>query len=90
MTVKERDSSKCPPSQQKGDRFKFNTWLGREVCPATFDALYPSVHNLTRSGNAPWHQQKSSANKIVCPDPKSNITMSIAKKGVGGVRKAES
>lgn len=80
MTVRNKEKSKCLYSHKKGQSFQFNIWLGRELCPATFDALYPSIHNLMRGGCIPWHQEKNDGNKIVCPDPKSNITMSISKK----------
>lgn len=77
MAISEDASSGCFYSYKKGQTFKFNIWLGRELCPATFDALYPSVHNLMRGGKIPWSSLGNSDNKIICPDPGSNITMSI-------------
>lgn len=79
MTVRKDANVSCLYTYKSGRKFKFNIWLGREVCPATFDALYPSIHNIMRDGGIPWSPEKKSGNEVVCPDPKSNITMSIKK-----------
>lgn len=78
MSVVSCDNAHCLYTFTTGQKFKFNIWLGREVCPATFDAMYPSVHNLLRGGVIPWSED--AGNKIVCPDSKSNITMSVEPK----------
>lgn len=79
MTIRNNTNSNCIYSYKKGQKFKFNIWFGREVCPGLFDVLYPSIHNLIRNGNIPWGVINKK-NVIICPDPKRNITMSISKK----------
>jgi len=76
MRIVENDSGSCHYAYKAGKTFKFNTWLGREVCPASFDAMYPTIHNILRGRNAPWKEEDKEI-EIVCPDSKSNITMRI-------------
>jgi uncharacterized repeat protein (TIGR04076 family) len=79
MTILEDANPSCIYRYKKGDSFRFNIWQGRELCPATFDSVYPSVHNLTRGGSVPW-SPGTSLGEVVCPDPKSSITLAISRK----------
>ncbi len=77
LTIRTGDAANCPCSHSEGQEFKFNIWLGRELCPATFDAVYPSAHNLLRGGGVPWSAGGGAEGEAACPDPKGRITMSI-------------
>lgn len=53
-----------------GERFFMNTWLGREMCPAEMDAVYPVVHAM----------QEDAAlfvGAVVCPDSGSNVKLEL-------------
>jgi len=80
MTVVSDAEFNCQREYKKGKRFKFNIWLGREMCPATFDAVYPSVHNMARGAATPWHSGTDTCTNVACPDPNGNITMEVCKK----------
>lgn len=83
MTIINDNNAGCLYAYKKGCKFKFNLWSGRELCPATFDAVYPFVNNFVRGSFGAWQKKEdNNAAKVVCPDSKSSITMSIVQEKV--------
>ena len=70
----------CPHSHKVGEKFWFNIrtrlfWLnGRqeEICPASFDQLYPFIALARRGVKIPWSNNGSSA-CLNCPDDKGVV-----------------
>jgi len=71
---------RCPAGLKAGQVFYFNTGGAREICPASFDLLYPSLILLGRDREVPWSKEEKKA-LACCPDQTTNITYRISKNG---------
>ncbi len=63
-------SPDCPMRLKKGDRFVYNMGRKYELCPAAFDNIHFTLHNLARAGEIFWKE-------CSCPDPESRVCFEI-------------
>jgi len=57
----------CPKKYKVGEEFWFNIRDPSKLCPASFDAIYPSLHLIRNNIKVPWSNKKSSC-YVHCPD----------------------
>ncbi|MEK7691551.1 MAG: TIGR04076 family protein, partial [Bdellovibrionota bacterium] len=66
--IVERVAGKCPAVHAKGDRFEFNVKRRKELCPASFNALYPYIFLKKRGQVFDWAGSGDVGVSVPCPD----------------------
>jgi uncharacterized repeat protein (TIGR04076 family) len=61
-----RVADRCPQGLKEGQTFQFNIWNRKELCPASFYALYPL---LMKEMGMPPECAHSGKSTVHCPDP---------------------
>lgn len=66
----------CPYSYEKSATFEFNTGNGCGICPASFDAIYPSLHGALKG--LKLHCSVKDRNILgQCPDHRVNVVYDL-------------
>ncbi|MGD9015457.1 MAG: hypothetical protein PVI33_05500 [Candidatus Omnitrophota bacterium] len=70
----------CPMGHKQGDVFEFNLGNKQEICPASFECLYPTIYALNiKRLDAPFSKIESKQHVCInCPSHKDTIKYDIS------------